>query len=265
MRVTTGMTAMSHIKRSLRWRTDGMRAYVGACRATAGWDRYQRVPLQLPAGERLPVIFCTWRRLERLPKTLAMLAAQDVPVQALIWDNSGDRETVDKAVADSAIPIAVHHSGRNIGGFGRFYLAREAAAAGHKALVFVDDDQDFGPEALAALQVAHRPRTLSGWWAWHILGRYGDRKRAHPGEPADYVGTGGMIADAAIFRNERLFSCPRRFWFAEDLWLCSFARSIGYQILACEAGIEEIADGRNQNNSLGWVKQRLWRRITRRG
>ena len=88
------------------------------------WKRVQHIPVQI--GSQLPVIVCTWRRIERLPRTLELLAAQDVPVQACIWNNSPERDRVDAAAARAGIPVSVYHSPRNIGGFGRFYLARQA-------------------------------------------------------------------------------------------------------------------------------------------
>jgi len=231
------------------------------------WDRAQRITISIQDSSRVPVIFCTWRRLERLPLTLEMLGAQDIPVQALIWDNSGQAETVDKAVSDARIPVAVHHSRRNVGGFGRFYLARAAAEAGHQAVVFVDDDQDFGPDAIWELRSAHKPRSISSAWAFRFTGKhYYNREQCASGEPAHYLGTGAMVADAAVFTDARLFTCPRRFWFAEDLWLCYVAQHLnGYALSSNSAPLKEVPDGRNQWVKLWWVKDRLRRYTARRG
>lgn len=256
------MAAISRIRRAVKWRTDGVGACARACRATAGWERTQRVPVAFPVGlDHVPVIFCTWRRLERLPSTLAMLAAQDIPVQALIWNNSSDREIADKAVAAAEIPVTVHHSPRNIGGFGRFYVARECALAGHERVVFIDDDLDVGPSAVRQLLGGCPGGAVVSRWAWKIRSHYGGRERAGAGEAADYAGTGGMAADAAMFAEAPLFACPRQFWFVEDLWLSGYACRTGRRVLGAVADIEEVADGHNQNDSLGWVKQRLWRRL----
>src|ERR1017187_849115 len=185
------------------------RTLIRSERSVACWNRSQRTPIAV--GNRLPVIFCTWRRLDRLQDTLRQLAAQDVPVQALIWNNSPDRGRVDAAVGSPGFPVTVHHSPRNIGGFGRFYLAREAAEQGHATVVFIDDDQDFGPETMKELLSAHRPCSLSGWWAFSLRSAaYGSRFRGAPGDPATFIGTGGMIADTAVFRDARMFRCPRR-------------------------------------------------------
>lgn len=232
-----------------------------------GWDPAQHVVLSVPAPDRVPVIFCVWRRLERLPVTLEMLAAQDMPVTALIWDNSGQPETVDKAVADAPLPVAVHHSSRNIGGFGRFYLARAAADAGHEAVLFIDDDEDFGPAAIRQLLSAHKPRSASSGWAFRFTGKhYYSREQCAPGEAAHYLGTGAMVADPAVFADPRLFSCPRRYWFVEDLWLCFVAQHLnGYALSASPASFREVLDGRNQWPMLWWAKDRLLRYALRRG
>jgi GT2 family glycosyltransferase len=217
-------------------------------------------------GTQLPVILCTWRRIERLPRTLEQLAAQDVPVQVCIWNNSPERGRVDAAAAAAGLPVSVHHSPRNIGGFGRFYLARQAAEAGHPAVAFIDDDQDFGPQAIGELLSAHRPRSLSGWWAFRFTGSsYGDRIRAAAGQAASYVGTGGMITDTAIFLDGRLFQCPRRFWFVEDLWLCYVADLAGYELFRSPAEFVSAEDEHALYLSLGDTKWRLLRYLTGMG
>ena len=255
------------IARAVRLRAAGARAFLRAERTLLGWDRGQRTQLPVLTEDRVPVIFCTWRRLERLPGTLAMLAAQDIPVQALIWNNSPDRGPVEQAAAGASIPVVVHHSARNIGGFGRFYLAREAAEQGHNSVVFIDDDQDFGASAIGDLVAHHGPRSLSGWWAFRLPRLdFWHQEAAAPGEVASYVGTGGMAADGAVFRDVRLFGCPRRFWFVEDVWLCYFASHVlGYGLFKSTAQFDLIDDGRDQFPSLAWVKERLMRWVLRQG
>jgi hypothetical protein len=231
------------------------------------WNRWQSIDVSIPDSGLVPVIFCTWKRLERLPGTLEMLAVQDIEVQALIWDNSGQPEIVDKAVSDARMPAVVHHSRCNIGGFGRFYLARAAAETGHKAVVFIDDDLDFGPEAIRELLSAHQPKSITSAWAFRFAGkRYYSKKPCAKGEAAHYLGTRGMVADAAVFTDPRVFSCPRRFWFVEDLWLCFVAQHFnGYSLSGGAAKFEEVEDGRGQWMALWWVKDRLRQYTAKRG
>jgi hypothetical protein len=262
------MITNDRLRRSVGARTATVRARVRTERNLAGWKRSQRI--SVPVGDRLPVIFCTWRRLERLEHTLAQLAAQDIPVQVLIWNNSPERSRVDAAAASAAsaaLPVAVHHSRRNIGGFGRFYLAREAREAGHKSVVFIDDDQDFGPATISELLDHHRPGSLSGWWAFRFTGSgYGGRVRCAPGEPASYVGTGGMIIDTAVFGDSRLFRCPRRFWFVEDLWLCYAAeRHAHYELFRSTAQFDTTEDGHALYRSLGQTKWKFLHYLMRQG
>jgi Glycosyl transferase family 2 len=252
---------------AFEWRFASARAQFRSARILVGWKRERDYLRHLHVGERLPVIFCTWRRLDRLPHTLALLAAQDVPVQALIWNNSPRRGQVEAAAALASIPVSVHYSTRNIGGFGRFYLARAAARAGHDRVVFIDDDHDFGPDTIGRLLADYRPRTLSGWWAWRFRSDdYGDRDRATRDESAHYVGTCGMIADSAVFLGGRLFRCPRRFWFIEDLWLCYVASHLaGYGLRSSAAEFKAAEDEHDLYLTLGGAKQRFLRYLIRQG
>jgi hypothetical protein len=258
------MSIKRRLRDGLERRLVTIRARIKAERNLGPWKRDQRIPV--PIGTKMPVIFCTWRRIDRLSRTLQLLAAQDVPIQVCIWDNSSERGRVDSAVAEAGIPVSVYHSPRNIGGFGRFYLARLAAEAGHSTVVFIDDDQDFGPEAISDLLSAHRPRSLSGWWAFRFTGPgYGDRVRAVPGQSASYVGTCGMVIDTEIFRGGRLFRCPRRFWFVEDLWLCYVADMAGYALYGSPARFTSAEDEHALYRSLGRTKWKFLRYLMRHG
>ena len=231
----------------------------------ATWDRAQRVPVLIPDGERVPVVFCTWRRQERLHHILEMLADQDVAVQALIWNNSPNREFAEKAIANARIPVQVYHSPGNIGGFGRFYLARELAEWGYQRVIMIDDDQDFGPGMVRELLAGCSPRSLSAWFAYTISRQdFWRHTVPAPGEQVNYVGTGGMAADPAVFADPGFFSCPRRFWFVEDLWLSWYAANFsGYTLLRSAAKMEFVEDSLNQFHRLQWVRQRFWRYLSR--
>ena len=233
-----------------------------------GWRRGQHTPILITG--KLPVIICTWRRLDRLQRTLGQLAAQDLPVQVLIWNNSPDRAKVDAEVMKSIIPATVHHSERNIGGFGRFYLAREVAEQGHDLAVFIDDDLDFEPGTIGELVNGHQQRSLSGWWAFNFRSAdYGSKFQPEPGEIASLIGTGGMIIDTAVFRDARLFRCPRRYWFVEDLWLSYVAGHLcGYTGFRSSAGFsfdESAEDNHAQYRVLGHTKVRFLRYLVRQG
>jgi len=248
-----------------------------------GWRRAvgpstHRVTFEPDAGTRagaervVPVVMCVWQRIDRLAETLTLLEAQEaVQVDLYIWNNNRSAaarvEEIVRTMACRRVRVVLTHSARNIGGFGRFYLARELAAR-HPAVVFVDDDLVFRSGAVSSLFDEHRPRSLASQWAFRLLDPtdYDRREPLEPGERADYCGTGGMIADSSIFRDERLFKCPRRFWFIEDLWLSFHASHVlGWELRQSGVSFEEMDDGLNQFGYLHRRKSRFLRYLVGRG
>ena len=74
------------------------------------------------------------------------------------------------------------------------------------------------------------------------------------------------MADAAIFQDDRLFQCPRRFWFVEDLWLSYVADHLaGFDLFKSTAQFELVEDGRDQYLSLGHTKWAFLCYLIRRG
>jgi len=220
--------------------------------------------------ERVPVIMSTWKRIERLPRTLEMLAQQSTPVTLYVWNNNRRQaKQVDASLKRSHIPAQSIHCSRNIGGFGRFYLARDLADP-HDAVLFIDDDEDFGQSMVADQLESFAPQSLAGWWAFTYrpgARSYGERDRVHtPLERADTVGTGGMIADASIFTDRGLFRCPRRYWFCNDLWLSYYASHVrGWRLRRSFADFKFESDGLDIDLTLGTKKLRAFRYLKRRG
>jgi hypothetical protein len=213
---------------------------------------------------------CAWKRIGRLSRTLEMLAAQDVPVALYIWNNNRrEKEWIDTILEGSPLPVQSVHCRRNIGSFGRFYLARDLAEL-HDAVVFIDDDQDFGNSMMADQLASFAGESLAGWWAFRYrpgARTYADRDRVEiPLQPADYVGPGGMIADASIFADPDLFSCPRRYWFVDDIWLSYYAGHVrGWQLRRSLAQFEFAHDEHDLDLTLGTKKIRTFRHLKRRG
>jgi hypothetical protein len=221
--------------------------------------------------QRVPVVMCTWKRVERLPRTLQQLALQDAPVKLHIWNNNRhEAERVDAALARGAIPARSVHSSRNIGGFGRFYLARELARS-HDVVLFVDDDQDFGPTMISDQLASYAAESIAGWWAFTFRPdrrSYRERDRVEtPLAPADYVGTCGMVVDPAIFLDAGLFRCPRRYWFGvEDLWLSYYASHVRrWPLRRSRAELTFVSDDKDIDLTLGATKLRCFRYLLRRG
>jgi hypothetical protein len=219
---------------------------------------------------RTPVIMCAWKRVDRLARTVEMLADQEAPATLYVWNNNRhEASRIDNLLAESRIPAQSFHCDRNIGSFGRFYVAHELADK-HDVVLFIDDDQEFGRSMVADQLASFRPRSLAGWWAFTYrpgAGTYAERDRVEaPLDRADYVGVGGMVADAAVFTDPALFRCPRRYWFVDDMWLSFFATHVyAWELRRSLADFEFAYDGQDLDLTLAMTKVRMFRYLKRRG
>lgn len=202
---------------------------------------------------------CVWRRVDRLARTIADLERQrGVDPSLHLWVNAPDAAAeVARAARGSRLEIEVTVSPENVGGFGRFELARGLVS--HPYVVFVDDDQVLGETALETFAREAAPRSVRGWWSWVFDdgADYWRRSRVEPGAAADYCGTGGMVVDTSIFRDELLFACPPRFRFVEDLWLSYVASARGWPLLGSAAPLAIEEDGKDQYLALADRKSEL--------
>jgi hypothetical protein len=219
---------------------------------------------------RVPVVMCAWKRIDRLPTIVEMLATQETPATLHVWNNNRrEADRLDSLLLRSPIPAQAVHCTRNIGCFGRFYLARELAST-HDAVIFIDDDQDFGSSMVTDQLASFAKETLAGWWAFNYrpgARSYGDRDRVEtPLDGADYVGVGGMVADTTIFSDPSLFACPRRYWFVDDIWLSYYAGHVrGWELRRSRAEFAFVPDGKDLDLTLGTTKVRMFRYLRRRG
>jgi hypothetical protein len=171
------------------------------------------------------------------------------------------------AAAASDLEVDVVHSSRNIGGFGRFYIARRLADD-FPHVIFLDDDQVPAPDFVETLVAESTPKTIRGTWAFRFRSArsYWDRVAAAPGERVKFCGNGGMISDSSIFLETGLFKCPHRFWFVEDLWLSYYADHVMQWHLYKSGArlVKEPAD-HGQFQTLGATKDIMLRHLVRRG
>lgn len=244
-----------------------------------GWDRLTGPPtsrgvtirhIEPPSDRAVPVVLCVWKRLDRLERTISLLEDQvDGPTELHIWNNDRrSRERVDEIARRSTkLDTYVTHSSRNIGGFGRFFLARELAGR-RPYVVFIDDDLTFSTTMTSGLVSEWSPATIISQWSFRLLSSsdYDERIAGAPGESVDYCGTGGMVADTRIFSEPGFFSCPKRFWFVEDLWLSYYASHVlGWQLRKSGVAFEMDADGLDQSLILHRQKSALLRYLVRQG
>lgn len=224
----------------------------------------------------VPIIICLWNRPERLSITLKLLGQQtDKDFKLYLWNNNPKIiYEVDKVIEDRQrnFPVQVRHSPDNVGGFGRFYLARELSS-NNPHVIFLDDDEEFSKGMVKTFKRETRPRTISGFWAFKLHNPddywdrgYHDRSLLKPGETATYCGTGGIVTDSSIFKDQRLYDCPLEYRFFEDLWLSYFALHImNWKIYKSDVHIKIIDDGKDQGLGKEETKSEFLRYLVHSG
>lgn len=217
-----------------------------------------------PRQSALPVIMCLWKRPQRIDDILSQLDAQTTArgIRLLLWNNEPGndayyRERIAAYTATGALcSVEFRSSPVNVGGIGRFFIARKLRAAGyHGHFAMLDDDQDVTARFADDLLDASAPHEFGGVWAWNYEGSHWNRSETPAGGVADYVGTGGSICDIEIVGDRSFFTeLPRRFAFLEDQWLCGYARSRGWTLRKIETPYEFVLDETNQFHTMADLK-----------
>lgn len=258
-----GRLAPQRVISALRWRRAMARYTAGRFRLdTLSGERADA------AAGRLPVIVCLWNRRERIDEVLRLLDAQagGRELELLLWNNNRAddahyRARVAAFAGTGALAsVSLFTSGVNVGGLGRFFVARQLWVAGYRGpIVTVDDDQDVSPSFVGDLLAAWTPRSIAGWWAWTMDGAYWARTPARPGDRVDYVGTGGCAWDAELVDSTDYFAAlPRHFAFVEDIWMCANAKRRGWPIRKVDTPIEMVLDETNQHHTLAELKAEFY-------
>jgi len=209
----------------------------------------------------VPVIMCCWSRIDLLPRTLASLSEQaGVIVELHIWNNNRNyRQALEQIVREAGpkVRVSIYQSEVNIGGYGRFYVARSLGQEEHNYAITIDDDQEFGPQFIAGLYGEREEKTIKGDFAFRFKTQqdYWAKELVKSGEEADYCGTGGAIFDLSLFQKKDLFKCPKRYWFIEDLWACMIAKKYDWTIMRSHAKVKfMVIDGKDQHSKMYKLK-----------
>ena len=243
-----------------------------------GFYHFRRWDVSSLGAEPALVAMCLWNRPERFREILEQFAEQDLPggVVLGLWNNNWQLKDYYEDVInewrttrqDGALgQILLAHSPANLGGVGRFYVARRLARRFRQQYVmFLDDDQQIGPEFARVMLDQASPGHASSWWAWTVHNDdYWTRTRALPGDRVDYAGTGGMVIDAQILSSPDLFrSLPKEHWFLEDIWLNHIALSHGFSLGSVAVHIDFVMDETNQFHALADQKPVFYRSLAER-
>ncbi len=209
---------------------------------------------------QLPVIMCTWKRLHLLPRTLGSLRRQtSSDFHLYLWNNNHrQRVVLNQIVAryGKHINISVYHHPTNIGGFGRFRLAKRLSRQ-YRYCAFIDDDQTFDTHLIQTFAANTTLYTIQSWYSFVFPPDVDYWGKSHTTQsPIHYCGTGGMLCDTKIFEDSRLYNTiPPKFRFVEDLWLSFFASHIrGWKLKHIDLPIETVDSVNDQCHGLRGVK-----------
>lgn len=216
---------------------------------------------------KIAIIMCTWQRIERFEKTLNMLVNQkDKDFDFYVWNNNKDIvDTLEKLIVPYGqhLSISIHHSEKNVGGFGRFLFANQLE--GYEYVIFIDDDQEFNSVMVENFRDKADKNALKSRWAFKTINcKYNQRQKINRNNiKCNYLGTGGMIAPLSLFNEvPELFAeyetLPEEYKFIEDINLCYIAQSYGGLDLLSIADtgfIKQIVDGKDQSDLPMMIKK----------
>jgi hypothetical protein len=208
------------------------------------------------------IIMCTWKRINKLQKTINLLKNQTYKnFDFYIWNNNNNiKNIIDKIIIEEKknINIDVKHSQLNVGGFGRFLFAKEIHDK-YKSIIFIDDDQIFNKEMVDVFIKSYKPKTICSWYSFKLKNNYWDRFRVGDKVEADYCGTGGMIVDSDLFSHDLIYEIPEKYKFVEDLWLSFIAKEIyGWKLYGLDVNIKIEVDGKDQYSKLRNLKNEFY-------
>ncbi|MBW2991728.1 glycosyltransferase [Candidatus Woesearchaeota archaeon] len=212
--------------------------------------------------EKIPVVMCAYKRIERLKETMEMLDRQKgCNIRFYIWNNNKEYTSkIPNITKNFKIRTKIYNSKENIGGAGRFYMSKKIYEEGYSGpVIFIDDDTILNDYSIYRLVREYKPDTIHSFFAFNFNRSYDDRTIVKSGRDADYVGTGGMIVNNEVFQDNNFFKefdkLPRKYKFIEDLWLCYWAKNrLGWKLKASHSPIYLEMDEKNQCKWVGKYK-----------
>jgi hypothetical protein len=209
------------------------------------------------------VIMCVWKRVDNLTNTINMLNNQTFKdFDFYIWNNNNDNNIIDCLYDYKnkyTIINDIYNSHENVGGLGRFIYAKKLSDR-YSKIIFIDDDQIFSDDLIFEMVNKFQEKTIISWWSWKINTLdYFNRYRVSNLKEADYCGTGGMIVDSKVFKEDIVFEIPEKYKFIEDLWLSFIAKNVlNYKLLGYNFNINIVEDGKDQSLKLLNLKREMY-------
>jgi hypothetical protein len=225
----------------------------------------------------LPVIMCVYNRINLIGSTIECLNKQtDAKFILYVWNNRPDQSTQLMNCIKKSKPrfnIYIHNSKYNVGGIGRFYLIRELLKTkNYKQTIFIDDDQEFDKELVSKFRAVAGPKRSYNWYGRKfvkdvpyfnnhklVTQKLATNVYVKIDETFDYGGTGGMVIDTMIFKNDEFYKLlPDKFKFVEDLWMSYYGSArLGYKFIKINQNIKQIKDNEDQCTKIWDIKNLL--------
>lgn len=209
----------------------------------------------------LAVIMCTYRRFENLRKTYQDLSEQtNNGFDFYICDNSGNDphllNTTKKSSKDFKNNVFIKEYNNEYSIFSRFFLAKELAKQGYKMIVFIDDDQILPNTFIQDCYDQYEEDVVKSFYAHTIEGDYWRKEPANKVEEVNYVGGGGLLCNANIFLDDKLFTCPEEYYILDDLWISYYlANFTNYKMEKLNTNIKFIIDDKATARELKSLKR----------
>jgi len=187
---------------------------------------------------KIGVFLCVYNRLEFLPETLLQLnqqTFQDFNLH-ILNNNIKEKVKVEEVVKThkGELNIQIKHSDFNHGPMIRFY---EAKISEYDYVVFLDDDEAFSKNMMEVFNSEKSPCSMSSRVTSNFTDSFISRTRVVKGE-AKYVGPGGLITDASIFRKPEFWDeWKPEYYVIDDMWLSYFASKLGWKKTASKVAI----------------------------
>lgn len=196
------------------------------------------------------VITCLWGKASRAGEIAESLRCQKFcDFDACFINNRVDMTGV---LGSSCHGYPVFHSGYNAGPVARFLKAREV---GHPFVIFIDDDMVLHESSIGMLACASAKKSLKAVIGADFKRCFEARKKVYSG-CAKYLGPGGMVADASIFRKDSFWEAWKPQWHvADDIWLSHQADKEGWVKEVVHAKTRMLPSSRDSMLRQGMIQE----------
>jgi hypothetical protein len=195
------------------------------------------------------LILCTYRRITNMPKFLQKIRVQTNKNFDLYISNNCENQDnklikyFNKYNSDLGINVFIKNYYNKYKQFSRFYLAKELAEQGYEKIIFIDDDQVISSNFIQDCYDQYDEKSIKSFYAHKFNDNYWEKTRLKPDEEGNYAGGGGLISTSKIFLDDRLLSCPEKYYILDDLWLSYYILEFtNYKIKLLDTEIQFIYD-----------------------